>query len=101
MATIAVAAAVIVTAVGAIGAAADITIAIARQACTCVSVATDIADFTAVTGTTTVTAANKILGRGLRPTVFARTRQLNRCFTRSHSIQHFKNLSPIGAQVAC
>ena len=58
MATIAVVGAVIVTAVGAIGAAADITIAIARQAFTCVSVATDIADFTAVTGTTTVTAAS-------------------------------------------
>jgi hypothetical protein len=58
MATIAVAAAVIVTAVGAIGAAADITIAIARQGCTCVSVATDTGEFTVVTGTTTVTAAS-------------------------------------------
>jgi hypothetical protein len=58
MATIAAAGAVIVTAVGAIGAAADITIAIARQACTCVSAATGIAVSIAVTGTTTVSAAS-------------------------------------------
>ena len=56
MATIAVAGAVIVTAVGAIGAAADITIAIARQACTCVLAATGIA----VTVTTIVIVDSKL-----------------------------------------
>jgi hypothetical protein len=96
MATIAVAGVVIVTAVGAIGAAADTTIAIARQACICVSVATDIADFTAVTGTTTVTAANKILGRGLLPTVFRSSQSEEAQLYAVGFIQHFENLSQIG-----
>jgi hypothetical protein len=98
MATIAVAGAVIVTAVGAIGAAADITIAIARQACICVSVATGIADFIAVTGTTTVTAASEILGRGLLPTVFRSNKSEAQLYAVG-LIQHVENLSQIGSRV--